>query len=237
MEKVVLIDADSLVYKNIEDLNEYKDRIDEIFSQIIQDTKATHYRIFLETPGNYTFRKALFSDYKANRANKELPFNFREIKEYMIETYNPLLSIGVETDDTIISTNKFLKDNYPLTDVVIAANDKDYQTYQITYYDLYYNRFGEIKNISKEEADFNFWLQMAMGDGSDNVKAIPNIGKVKATKLLKDSKNLFMSVYRQYNLVYGRKSREYFIKAYTLLKLRDNVKPCRNFDRAVFSEE
>lgn len=236
MEKVVLIDADSLVYKNIEDLNEYKDRIDEIMSQIIHDTGATHYRVFLETPGNYTFRKALFTDYKANRVNKELPFNFVEIKNYMIEVYNPLLSIGVETDDTIISTVKYLNENYPLTEVIVAANDKDYQTFPITYYDLYYARFAEIKTISKEEADFNFWLQMAMGDGADNVKAIPNIGKVKAGKMLKESTNLFKTVYRHYYGHYGRKSREMFFKAYVLLKLKDSVKPCRKFDEAIFSE-
>ncbi len=236
MEKICLIDADSFLFKGIEDILAYQDRIDDMISQIVQDTKSTHYRVFLESPGNYTFRKILFSDYKANRANKELPVNYLEIKNYIIETYNPLLSIGVETDDTIISTCKYLKDNYPLTDVIIAANDKDYQTFPITYYDTYYNRFGETKTISQEEANFNFWLQMAMGDGADGVKAIPNIGKVKATKLLKDSKNLFMSVYRQYHLVYGRKSREYFMKAYTLLKLKDDSKPCKSFDKAVFND-
>ena len=62
MERVILVDADSLLYKNLESLDEYKDRIDEIISQIVSDTKATHYRVFLESPRNYTFRKIIYPD-------------------------------------------------------------------------------------------------------------------------------------------------------------------------------
>ena len=39
MERVVLIDADSLLYKGIEDLGEYKDRIDTIISDIQEKQK------------------------------------------------------------------------------------------------------------------------------------------------------------------------------------------------------
>ena len=235
MEKIVLIDADSLLYKNIESLDEYCDRIDDIISQIVSDTKATHYRVFLESPRNYTFRKILYPDYKSNRVNKELPANFKEIKQYIIETYNPYLSIGVETDDSVVATHRYLKENFPLTDVILAVNDKDYKTFPVTIYDLYHGRFGDVSKVSEQEANINFWIQMLMGDASDGVKAIPNVGIVKAKKILEFSYNPFITVYRQYYNVYGRKSREVFFKTYTLLKLRTDVKhSCRNFDSAIF---
>ena len=235
MEKIVLIDADSLLYKNIESLDEYCDRIDDIISQIVSDTKATHYRVFLESPRNYTFRKILYPDYKSNRVNKELPANFKEIKQYIIETYNPYLSIGVETDDSVVATHRYLKENFPLTDVILAVNDKDYKTFPVTIYDLYHGRFGDVSKVSEQEANINFWIQMLMGDASDGVKAIPNVGVVKAKKMLEFTYNPFITVYRQYYSVYGRKSREIFFKTYTLLKLRTDVKhSCRNFDSAIF---
>jgi hypothetical protein len=234
MKTVCLIDADSLLYKGIEDFGAYQDRIDEIITQVVQDTKSSHYRVFLESPKNYTFRKILYPDYKSNRVNKELPANFKEIKQYIIETYNPYLSIGVETDDSVVATHRYLKENYPLTDVVLAVNDKDYKTFPVTIYDLYHGRFGDVSTVNKQDANTNFWIQMLMGDSSDGVKAIPNIGMVKAKKLLEFAYNPFIATYRQYYSVYGRKSREIFFKTYTLLKLKDDIKPCTNFDSAIF---
>ena len=234
MEKIVLIDSDSLLYKGIEDILAYQDRIDEIISKIVSDTKATHYRVFLESPRNYTFRKIIYPDYKSNRVNKELPCNFHEIKQYIIETYNPYLSIGVETDDSVVATHKYLKDNFPLTEVILAVNDKDYKTFPVTIYDLYHGRFGDVSNITEKEANYNFWVQMLMGDSSDGVKAIPNVGMVKAKKLLEFTYDPFITVYREYYRVYGRKSRENFIKSYLLLRLKVDVKPCVSFDTAIF---
>jgi len=235
MNKIVLIDADSLLYKGYEDLDYYKDIIDNIFSQIIVDTKADSYKIFLESKFNTTFRKILNPSYKANRIKKEPPFNMYEIKEYIIETYNPYLSIGVETDDSIISTVRYIVKNYPLTDVIVAANDKDYLTYPICYYDIFYLRFGDIKVVSKDEAEYNFYKQLLMGDSVDNVKGIKGIGPKGASKVLDNSTNHFLSVCREYKNAYKGKWKDQVRLNYLMLKLRDDARPCKDFEKVEFN--
>ena len=235
MDKVVLIDADSLLYKGLEDVNEYMDRIDDILSTIIHDTKSTHYKVFLESKSNNTFRKIVNRLYKANRVSKELPINFVEIKDYIIETYNPFLSVGVETDDSMVSTLKYIQQLYPLTDIVIAANDKDYLTFPITYYDLYHGRIGDIKVVSKDEAEYNFYKQLLMGDSVDNVKGIKGIGPKGASKVLDNSSNHFLSVCREYKNAYKGKWKDQIRLNYLMLKLRDDARPCKDFEKVEFN--
>jgi len=234
MDVVTLIDADGLLYKGIEDLDEYKDRIDEIITQIIVDTNATNYRVFLEAKGNITFRKVLNPSYKSNRSGKELPANLIEIKDYIIETYNPYLSVGVETDDSIISTWRYLKDNYPLTDVVVAANDKDYLTYPIDHYDLYHGRFGDTQSISVKEASLNFHKQLLTGDAVDNVKGIKGIGSKGADKILSLSTSYSLTVCREYKKAYKGKWKDQLKINYLMLKLLDKTRSCKSFDKVEF---
>jgi 5'-3' exonuclease len=236
MDVLALIDCDSLLYKNIESLDEYKDRIDELISQVVVDTNATHYKCFIEHPNNFTFRKILYPSYKINRRKAELPVNYREIKDYIIETYSPFIAVGVESDDAVISTLRYVRENYPITEVVLAVNDKDYHTFPCTTYDLYYGRLGEIKVVSEEEANYNFWNQMIQGDASDGVLSIKGIGKKGAEKILSSSKNYFITTYRMYKSRYGRHSRKHFEKSYNLLKLRDDLKPCKKFNVVEFKE-
>ena len=235
MDKIILIDGDGLCYKGIEDFDEYCDRIDEIITQIIVDTNSTNYRLFLEIEDNITFRKILNPIYKANR-KAALPVNAREAKDYIIQTYNPFLSIGVETDDSIISTFKHLTDNYPLSDVIIAANDKDYLTYPINHYDLYYGRFGDMSSISKEEANYNFHKQLLTGDAVDNVKGIKGMGSKGAEKVLSLStpSNYFLNVCRAYKKAYKGKWKDQVRLNYLMLKLRDDIRPCKVFDKVEF---
>jgi len=236
MERVVLIDADSLCYKAMEDLGEYKDRIDGIISQIVEETDASHYRVFLEAPGSKSFRRILNHTYKANRKGKPLPANFKEIKEYIIETYNPYLSYLEETDDSVVSTLNYLNNEFPFTEVIVAANDKDYKTKELTYYDLYYNRFGEVSDVSKEESKYNFYIQMLKGDSSDNVGGIKGIGQKGAERILNNSKNFFISTYRTYVNRFKNDARIIWDKNYVMLFLRDDARPCVNFDKVEFDE-
>ena len=229
MKTVVLIDADSLLYKGIEDLGEYKDRIDTIISDIITETDSSHYRVFLEAPKSKSFRKLLNTTYKKNRKGRPLPINFVEIKQYIMEEYNAYLSYLEETDDSVVSTHNYLKKEYPFTDVVIAANDKDYRTKEVTYYDLFYRRFGEISDISKDEAKYNFYKQMLMGDSADNVGGVKGIGSKTADNILKLSKNPFIITYRTYLTRFGSDARDKWNKNMNMLYLREDVRPCVEF--------
>lgn len=236
MKSIILIDADSICYigNKCEEVEQAYDKVDEALSNIISTSEASHYKVFIEAFGNQTFRRVAFNSYKSGRRNKELPKYYKEIKQYIIETYNPFISCGVETDDSIISTYKHLKEEYPFTDVMIAAMDKDYLTHEISMFDTYYSRFGEIKTVSKKEAEFNFYKQMIEGDSSDSVSGVKGSGKVMAEKVLKNSSNYFISTCRHYKLKYKNKWRDIFKKNHFLLRIRDDVRFCKELDLVEF---
>lgn len=239
MRKVILIDADSLLYKDIEDIEVYQDRIDEIFSEAIQKSKADYYKVFIESPNNYTFRKILNKKYKSNRANKELPHNYHEIKQYIIETYNPAVASGIESDDYLISTWSYLKKKHPLTDVVVCANDKDYKTHPINYMDLYYGRYLETSTITEKEALKNFAIQMLMGDSGDGVSCLKGIGKKHSEKIIakcKTKNQYIRAIWREYLNHYKspNRARKEIVNNYLMLKIRDDVKYVYDFEKVFF---
>jgi hypothetical protein len=112
--------------------------------------------------------------------------------------------------------------------------DKDYLTHEIVRFDTYYTRFGEIKSVSKEEAEFNFYKQMIEGDSSDSVSGVKGSGKVMAEKVLKNSPNYFISTCRHYKLKHKNKWRDSFKKNYFLLRIRDDVRFCKELDLVEF---
>lgn len=241
MDRLVLIDCDGLLYKNIEDLDEYKDRIDETISAIINKVNATHYKCFLEVRGNQTFRKVMYNDYKAKRPSRDY-HNREEIREYLMECYDPYISAGVESDDSIISTYKYVSEEHPFTDCYVAGNDKDYLTHPIKYIDLYHGRWLLTENISKEDAKYNFVYQMLRGDVSDNVPGLKGIGDAKAKTLLKDLpvnnfsyKRLLLSLYKKQYKSYLRAKKEIEV-SYNLLRIRNNVRFCKSFNEVVFED-
>lgn len=239
MERVVLIDCDSLLYKGIEDLDEYKDRIDEIISEVVVSCEATHYKCFIEVKGNQTFRKVLANTYKSKRKPSKLP-NINEIKEYIMEVYDPYISCGVESDDSIISTWSYLRQEYPFTDVFIAGNDKDYLTYPIQYIDLYHGRYLNREKLSKSEADYNFIFQMLRGDSVDCVDGLKGVGDGKAKKLLENIPHnyfsyakLLISLYKKQYKSYLRAKKE-IENNYNLLRLRSDVRHPKEFTEVVY---
>lgn len=234
MEKVVLIDCDGLLYKDMEDLDEYKDRIDKIISDVILSCGASHYKCFIEMKGNQTFRKVLSKTYKAKRKLKKL-HNMNEIRDYIIECYDPFISCGVESDDSITSTWKYLEEEYPLTEVFIAGNDKDYLTYPINYIDLYYGRYLARETISEADANYNFAYQMIRGDVSDCVEGIKGIGDKGAKKHLDKTNGtylgytkLILSLYKDYYKSY-KKAKEKIKETYMMLRLKTDVKVAKDF--------
>lgn len=232
--RAILIDADSFLYWNIEDLDEYKDKVDQHIAKILLDSNSTHYRLFVEPFNNTTHRKLFVSNYKANRSNREKPKNYVEIKEYLLECYNPVSVMGLESDDLLISWYFEFKREFPFSDIMIAGMDKDLKTFPIKMFDTYYRRFGEIQEVSDDEADYNFHTQLITGDSVDNIKGMNGKGKKYAETLLKDSKNRFIAVCREYARMYKSKWQKKFITEYVQLKLIDNIRVKIELDIAEF---
>jgi hypothetical protein len=75
---------------------------------------------------------------------------------------------------------------------------------------------------------------MIEGDSSDSICGVKGSGKVIADKILKNSSSYFISTCRHYKLKYKNKWKDNFKKNYFLLRIRDDVKFCKEFDLATF---
>ena len=140
--------------------------------KIFIPTKVNRYIGFLGGIGN--FRKELSIQYKKDRS-EERPNFFREAKHYLIDKYNFVLTEDMESEDAVgISLTK-----YP--DSIIVREDHDLDQLPGVHYNP---TKQEWKTISKEDAVQAFWLQMLTGCTTDNVKGVPKVGIVGATKLL-----------------------------------------------------
>jgi len=238
MEKIILIDADSLAYigSNCEEVDQAYDKVDTAISNIVSTSGASHYMVLIEQPYNNNFRKKIVSPYKIGRKGKPLPNFYSEIKEYITNNWGGYGLGGYETDDVIISLWRKIKEDYPFTEVLIASMDKDLRQFPITLFDTYYTRFGEVTEISKEEANYNFWRQMIQGDSTDSISGVRGKGIKKAESVLNQSKNHFIATCRVYREVYGSRWQKNFIKNYVQVKLLDNLNVKIELQKANYEE-
>jgi 5'-3' exonuclease len=225
MNKIILIDADSLQYigSNCEEVEQAYDKVDNAISNIVSTSGASHYMVLIEKPYNNNFRKKIVSSYKIGRKGKPLPNFYNEIKEYITLNWGGYGIGGYETDDVIISLWKKCKEEYPFTEVLVASMDKDLRQYPITFFDTYYNRFGEVTEVSESDANYNLWKQVIMGDSTDSIGGAKGKGLKKAESVLNGSKNHFIATCRVYREVYGSRWQKNFIKNYVQVKLLDNL--------------
>ena len=176
-----------------------------------------------------SFRKELSQEYKAKRKKNNYVWMIREHYKFN----NAFFSDTHEADDLIAKRSKELgKDN-----CIVVSLDKDLKqiggwlwSYQKET-ELDFNgkpilneygsknrvfKYKSIEWISQNEADLFFWKQMLMGDSGDGIKGLHRVGTKTADKILKDAKNLFITVAREY---ISRGQKDDFYTTYKLLKL------------------
>lgn len=172
-----LIDADIVAYRVACTLEEddAEDfvfaRAEDLVDQILVNTEATEYRLFLT--GKDNFRYTLYPEYKANRRDKEKPFWLEGIRQYLKANFNAEVIDGQEADDAlgIAQTD----------DTIICSIDKDLLMIPGKHYNFVKDVFV---TIDKDQAMRNFYMQCLTGDRSDNIKGIDGIGPKKAEKIL-----------------------------------------------------
>ena len=224
---IVLFDADSLVYSsccNVETIEEAIGKFDEVFMSIANRLEDNYdvkeYIFFNNSRGN--FRKVLDKNYKANRLNVELPPLLNEMHELVTVLYDSKKAYGMETDDIVAKywyklSNEFGRDN-----VLIISIDKDYKQLPALIYNYHY-KHRCIYDISEKQALYNFYEQMIIGDGADNVNYCKGYGKVYASKIFNDCKTHYQFTKKTYELfktIYKSKAKLKYIQCYNLLKLR-----------------
>ena len=233
---ILLFDADSLIFasclKKQEDLDAdkyYTDinlsihKFDEGFMSIINHLEEIYeieqVLVFSGSKGN--FRKYISKKYKANRI-AELPPLLNEMHKFVKDNYNSIIGYGVETDDMVARYWFNLSNEYGRDNVMIISLDKDYKQFPALIYN-YHFKHKCIYDISEEQATYNFYEQMIIGDGADNVQYCKGYGKKYAEKLFKDCNSQYKytkKVYELFKKIHKGKARQRYIECWNLLKLR-----------------
>jgi len=234
---ILLIDADSLIFASCYRKRETPD--DELYYTNIEDSRAKFDEQFMSivnhledkypidkvltfsgSKGN--FRKLITKKYKANRKKQELPPLLDDMHQFVKEHYDSIWGYGVETDDMVARYWKQISDDIGRDEVMIVSIDKDYKQFPCLMYNYHY-KHKEILDISEEEAMYNFYEQMIVGDTADNVNYFKGKGKKFAEKHFKDCTTKYQYTRKLYELFkqeYKGKARQKYAECYHLLKLR-----------------
>lgn len=237
---ILLIDADSLVYaaclrskregsddkfyRNIEDSIA---KFDEQYMKIVNDLEELYdiEKIYTFNGSKGNFRKLLTKTYKANRNDTVLPPLLTEMHEFVRKEYNGLYAYGVETDDLVAKYWHDISSEVGRDKVMIVSIDKDYKQFPCLMYNYHY-KHRVVYDISEQKAMYNFYEQMIIGDGADNVNYFRGKGRAYAKKLYSSCETKFCYVKNLYKLFkqqYKGKAKQKYIECYNLLKLRTKI--------------
>ena len=211
---ILLIDADSLVYaaclrskrevgddKFYENIEDSIAKFDEQYMKIVNDLEELydikHIYTFNGSKGN--FRKLITKNYKANRDDVELPPLLPKMHEFVRDQYNGLYAYGVETDDLVAKYWYDISNQIGRDKVMIVSIDKDYKQFPCLMYNYHY-KHKVVYDISEQNALYNFYEQMIIGDSVDNVNYFKGKGRVYAKKLYKSCNTKFCYVKNLYKL-------------------------------------
>lgn len=141
-----------------------------------------------DSPGGTVFRKEIDSNYKANRPSERV-LSYEEIGVIQhFFTDNDIINFSIERtegDDVVFVLCKALAEAYPSSENIVITRDKDMlQVVQAGYaravYDPVKKKYLEIPPYSITA------FKALVGDRSDNISGVKNIGEVKAKKLLSE---------------------------------------------------
>lgn len=158
-------------------------RCENLVEEILEATEANLHEIFISGPGN--FRREIYPAYKVNR--KQPPPKWLETCErYLIDEWNATVTDGCEADDALgVAQMEGIYFDDPEIPfglyTVICSIDKDLLQIPGKHYNFVKREFQE---ISYARGMREFYLSMLIGDATDNIKGLKNVGKSKAPRLL-----------------------------------------------------
>ena len=173
-----LIDGDIVVYRSAASAEEEEQwvalaRADKLMQDILEDTTATSYQVFLT--GSNNFRREIAPSYKAQRPDAR-PKHWTAVREFLITQHKAMVCNGYEADDEMgIQQDKTHKTT------VVCSIDKDLLQIPGRHYNFVKKVFQE---VTYEEGYKFLYMQSLIGDRSDNIFGVQGLGPVKAAKAL-----------------------------------------------------
>lgn len=180
-------------------------------TNIKSDTKADEVELYVTGADNFREKVATVLKYKANRDDKRRPLLHDDIIKYLIDYQAATVINGAEADDELADRSIELEAEGH--EPVIASDDKDLLQIPGKHFNI---RTGAKSLVTPETAHRNKYIQMLVGDSTDNIPGIYGMGIVKAAKVL-DAKepnqyqNAVLDCWHDY-LTNGTKLPEWLVK-------------------------
>jgi DNA polymerase-1 len=184
-------------------------RMDKWVEDILKANNTSEFSIFLTSEDKSNFRFHLFPEYKANRKVPK-PLWYGELRAHLLAEWGATLVEGREADDAMADAQN--------KDTVICSIDKDLDQIPGRHYDFVKD---VVYDVSPAQGTRFFYLQLLMGDRTDNVGGIEGVGPKGAAKILDNSDgDYFGACKRAYTEKYGVKRGEELMLLYgRLLKI------------------
>jgi len=151
----------------------WKGNANTMIKNIVKEAGAEAFMIYFSAPNN--FRKDIYPEYKANRKDVPRPYCYHELKAYIEDKYPCSEIIGYEADD--------LLGIYQTDDTILCSIDKDLDQIVGKHYNW---KRKQLYSMCWNDAEYNLYIQVLMGDATDNIKGLPGVGEKKAEKILED---------------------------------------------------
>lgn len=179
-----LIDGDIVVHRvgyttDNEPFGIARARTDEMIEKILEDIHADHYQIWLSDSYENNFRKHLDESYKANRTLPR-PVHYQALKDYLFESWSANLALGMEADDAM-GIEQCNQDG-----TIICSIDKDLLQIPGEHYNFVKE---EHKFVTEHDGMVHFYVQLVMGDRSDNIGGFDGVMRQSLPKFLEPVKN------------------------------------------------
>lgn len=129
-----------------------------------------------KVPPNFREALAVTQPYKGNRVGGTKPEHLQALRDRLSLYWGATMSEGEEADDLISKRMTELGD-----DCICISIDKDLDTVQGWHYNP---RKGTRYYVTEQEATYNFYTQLLVGDRVDNIRGVSGIGPKKAEKIL-----------------------------------------------------
>ena len=172
---MIIFDADAVTYLcSKDDLETSLKATDNLLKSVFKYLQMDAYYMFLS--GKPYYRCDIDPGYKAQRKPSATLHFLKEIHNYLIDEYGAKKYSPFEADDLVA----FAKKRFSYSTVV--STDKDVLK---TIPGPWFNYKSFSRGFTTESEALKFlYVQCLMGDSADNIKGVPGIGEVKATKLI-----------------------------------------------------
>jgi 5'-3' exonuclease len=201
---LMIVDALNLSFRYLHSKSTtFVDEYIKVIESLKQSYKAGKVIIACDK-GSSSYRKAIYPEYKANRAEKykdqtpeekaQFEAFFKEFERTLVqlETIYPVLRFDKVEADDIVAYIVGESSKYPITDIWLISSDKDY--------DLLVNeQVSRFSYVTRKETRFDNWnthydctpdeyisIKCLMGDSGDNIKGIEGVGPKRAVELVKE---------------------------------------------------